>query len=204
MPYMTMIETQAPCGTDILISRLGYTGEDGFEISMPEDRASDAWSMLLDHDEVQPIGLAARDSLRLEMGYCLYSHDIDETTSPVEADISWIISKKTANYFGYNRIQKELNQGTSRKRIGIKLTGKGVAREGAEIRNNDDQKIGELTSGGFGPSLQSAIGQGYIESQYAKLGEKLFVNVRGRNIEAEVASMPFLPAKTKSMKKKAA
>ena len=204
MHYMTMIETQAPCGTDILVSRLGYTGEDGFEISMPEDRTADAWTMLLDHDEVQPIGLAARDSLRLEMGYCLYSHDIDETTSPVEADLGWIISKKTTGYFGYDRIQKELNQGTSRKRVGIKLTGKGVAREGTEIRNSDDQKIGELTSGGFGPSLQSAIGQGYIESQYAKLGEKLFVNVRGRNIEAEVASMPFLPAKTKSMKKKAA
>lgn len=204
MPYMTMVETKAPCGTDILVSRLGYTGEDGFEISMPEERASDAWTMLLEHDEVQAIGLAARDSLRLEMGYCLYGHDINTETSPVEADISWIISKKTSGYFGYDRIQKELNEGTSRKRVGIKLLDKGVAREGAEIQNMNNEKIGELTSGSYAPSLKESIGQGYIDDAYAKSGEKIVVHVRGRNITAEVTDMPFIPAKTKGMKKKAA
>lgn len=204
MPYMHLVETKAPCGTDIFVSRLGYTGEDGFEISVPKERAADAWGLLTGHDAVEPIGLAARDSLRLEMGYCLYGHDINEETSPVEADISWIISKKTNGYFGYDRIRGELENGPSKKRVGIKLTDKGVAREGAEIRSESDEKIGELTSGGFGPSVQGAVGQGYVPSEYAAAGTKIFVNVRGRNIAAEVADMPFIPAQTKSMKKKAA
>lgn len=199
LPYMHLMESHG-----ILISRLGYTGEDGFEISVPNDKAVQLWNNLMAQDEVEPIGLAARDSLRLEMGYCLYGHDINEETSPVEADIGWIISKKTSGYFGYDRIQDELKNGASKKRVGIKLTDKGVAREGAEIRNEADEKIGELTSGGFGPSVQGAIGQGYVPSEYAQAGTKLFVNVRGRNIAAEVANMPFIPAKTKSMKKKAA
>lgn len=204
IPYMHLVEKKAPCGTDIFVSRLGYTGEDGFEISVPNDRVADAWKMFYEHDAVEPIGLAARDSLRLEMGYCLYGHDINEETSPVEANISWIISKKTTGYFGYERISAELENGPSKKRVGIKLTDKGVAREGAEIRNEADEKIGEMTSGGFGPSVKGAIGQGYVPSKYAKTGTKIFVNVRGRNIAAEIADMPFIPAKTKSMKKKVA
>lgn len=204
LPYMHLLETQAPCGTDIFISRVGYTGEDGFEISVPAERAPDAWSALLNHDSVKPIGLAARDSLRLEMGYALYGHDIDVETSPVEAGLEWIISKKTQGYFGFDRIQKELSEGPARRRVGIRLLDKGVAREGAEIRNEADEKIGELTSGGFSPSLKQSIGQGYIEAPFANEGEKVFVNVRGRNIAAEVVGMPFIPAKTKSMKRKEA
>lgn len=200
LPYMHMIETKAPCGTDIFVSRLGYTGEDGFEISVPKERAIDAWNLLLEHDAVEPVGLAARDSLRLEMGYPLYGHDIDETTSPVEANLNWIISKKTDDYFGFDRIQKELSEGTSRKRVGVKLTDKGVAREGAEIRNMDDKVIGTLTSGGYSPSTQSSIGQGYVENAYAVEGQKIFVHVRGRNISAEIHAMPFVKPKTKSMK----
>lgn len=199
LPYMHLIEHE-----DTFISRLGYTGEDGFEISITKDQASALWEKLSAHGSAEPIGLAARDSLRLEMGYCLYGHDINEETSPVEADISWIISKKTSGYFGYDRIQKELSDGVPKKRVGIKLTDKGVAREGAEIRSEADEKIGELTSGGFGPSVQGAIGQGYVPAEFAQIGTKLFVNVRGRNIAAEVADMPFIAAKTKSMKKKAA
>ncbi len=204
MPYMTMSSAELPNGTEIFISRLGYTGEDGFEISVPDEHAENLWNALNDQPDVEAIGLAARDSLRLEMGYALYGHDIDETTSPVEADIAWIISKKTSGYLGYDRISDERANGAKRKRVGIKLTDKGVAREGAEIRNEADEVIGALTSGGFGPSAKLSIGQGYVATEYANAGTKLFVNVRGRNIAAEVAPMPFVPAKTKSMKKKAA
>lgn len=204
LPYMHIMEAQAPNFEKIYISRVGYTGEDGFELSVPNSSAEEIWNKLLDHPEAKPIGLAARDSLRLEMGYALYGHDIDTTTSPVEADLTWVIGKNTKSYFGYDRIAQELEQGPSRKRVGVRLLGKGVAREGAELRNAQDQKIGLLTSGGFSPSLKQSIGQGYIETALAHPGEKIFVNVRGRNIEAEVAAMPFIPAKTKSMKKKEA
>lgn len=204
LPYMHIMEAQMPCGTDVFVSRLGYTGEDGFEISLPEEKAADVWTALLGHKDVKPIGLAARDSLRLEMGYPLYGHDIDETTSPVEAGLNWIISKQTEGYYGYERIQKELGEGTPRVRAGLKLLDKGVAREGAEIRNENDEKIGMLTSGGFSPTLKESIGQGYIDPAYAAEGTKLFVNVRGRNIAAEITKMPFVPAQTKSMKRKEA
>jgi aminomethyltransferase len=118
----------------MFICRLGYTGEDGFEISVPDADAPDLWCKLLSHAEVQPVGLAARDSLRLEMGYPLYGHDIDDTTSPVEADIAWIIGKNNKSFIGAERVLEELQHKPDRKRVGIKLLDKGVAREGAEIR----------------------------------------------------------------------
>lgn len=185
----------------MFISRLGYTGEDGFEISVPDKDAPALWESLMAHQAVKPIGLAARDSLRLEMGYPLYGHDITEETSPVEADLSWVIGKDSNGYFGYKRIRRELAEGASRKRVGLKLLGKGIAREGVEIRSVLDKKIGVLTSGGFSPTLKQSVGQGYIEAPVPKLGEKVFVNVRGRNIEAEIASMPFVKSGIKSKKK---
>ena len=138
------------------------------------------------------------------MGYALYGHEINAETSPVEAGLSWVMSKKTNGYFGYERIAKEREQGTDNKLIGIKLKDKGVARDGAEIRNEADEKIGWLTSGGHSPTLKESIGIGYIKADLAETGTKVFVNVRGRNIAAEVVNTPFIPAKTKSMKKKAA
>ncbi len=181
----------------MFVSRLGYTGEDGFEISIPDDKAEEVWNKLLANDLVEPIGLAARDSLRLEMGYCLYGHDIDSNTTPLEADLSWVMGKNNQGYIGAEKVSQP-----ERKRVGIKLTGKGIAREGAEIRNEADEKIGELSSGGFSPTLDMAIGQGYVPSEYEAAGQKVLINVRGRNIEAEVAKMPFMKAKTKSMKSK--
>jgi len=200
IPYMHLKELTALCGSKIFVSRLGYTGEDGFEISGPKSFVEKPWHYVCAHEEVEPIGLAARDSLRLEMGYPLYGHDVDESTSPVEAGLEWIISKKTSGYFGFDRIQKELSEGVSRKRVGVKLLDKGVAREGAEIRNEADEVIGTLTSGGYSPSTQSSIGQGYVESAYATEDKKIFVNMRGRNIPAEIQPMPFVKPKTKSMK----
>ena len=188
----------------MFISRLGYTGEDGFEISVKNDDAAALWNKLLAHKDVKPVGLAARDSLRLEMGYALYGHDIDEATSPVEADLNWVINKNADSYFGAQRIRDELANGTERKRVGVKLLDKGIAREGAEILDQDGKAIGALTSGGFSPTLKEAIGQGYVQTEHASAGTRIQVNVRGRNIPAEVHKMPFIPAQTKSMKKKQA
>lgn len=204
LPYMHMMKSQAPDGSEMFVSRLGYTGEDGFEISIFNDIASEVWNKLLEHNVVKPVGLAARDSLRLEMGYPLYGHDIDATTSPVEAGSTWIISKKTTGYFGYDRIQKELLQGPARQLVGLRLIDKGIAREGAEIRNENDEVIGTMTSGSHSPILKASIGMGYVPLEYTEVGKKLFVNVRGRNIAAQVEALPFVQAKTKSMKKKAA
>lgn len=192
LPYMSLWYKDYT----MFISRVGYTGEDGFEISVPNEKAEELWNKLCAHAAVEPIGLAARDSLRLEMGYCLYGHDIDETTTPLEADLGWVMGKTNTSYIGVEHVKEP-----QKKRVGIKLIDKGVAREGAEIRNESDQVIGTLTSGGFSPSLQASIGQGYVPVSYAQAGTKIFVNVRGRNIDAEVAALPFMPAKTKSMKK---
>lgn len=204
LPYMHLMEAQTKYGTPIFISRLGYTGEDGFEISIPNDQAPEIWDQLTQHSEAKPVGLAARDSLRLEMGYALYGHDIDDTTTPIEADLGWVMSKKNTGFIGAERVLKDKENGPSRKRIGVRLTDPGVAREGAEIRDEQDRKIGALTSGGFSPSLQQSVGQGYVEAALANPGQKVFVNVRGRNLAAELCAMPFMPARTKSMKKKVA
>ncbi len=180
----------------MFISRLGYTGEDGFEISVENKDAAALWDKLCAHESVQPIGLAARDSLRLEMGYCLYGNDIDATTTPLEADLKWVMRKDKNGFIGADHITEP-----KRKRVGIKITGKGIARGGAEIRNKGDEVIGTLTSGGFSPTLNAAIGQGYVPIEYAAVGTEIFINVRGRNIGAQIEKMPFIPPKTKNMKK---
>lgn len=191
---------------DLFISRLGYTGEDGFEISMPAERAEAIWYKLLAHKDIKPIGLAARDSLRLDMGYPLYGHDIDASTSPVEASSTWIMGKKlNTTFIGAKRVMNEVENGAPRKRVGIRLTGRGIAREGAEVFDESGKnQIGTLTSGGFSPTLKAAIGQAYINTDAATTGNKVIVRVRGRDIEAEISAMPFVEAKTKKAIKKAA
>lgn len=188
----------------MFVNRLGYTGEDGFEIAVKNADAPALWDKLLAHDAVEPIGLAARDSLRLEMGYALYGHDIDDKTSPVEAGMNWILGKNATGYIGEERIKRELAEGASRSLVGVKLTAKGVAREGAEIRNSADEKIGMITSGGHSPTLGHGVAQGYIDAGSVDIGDAIFVNVRGRNIAAEISKLPHMAAKTKSMKKKEA
>ncbi len=189
--YMRYMEF-GPCW----ISRLGYTGEDGFEISMPRDHAPIAWDKLLQHPDVKPVGLAARDSLRLEMGYPLYGHDINADTTPLEADLVWIMGKDRTGYIGHDKITEP-----KRRRLGIKLTGKGIAREGAEIFSKAGQKIGDLTSGGFSPTLNEAIGQGYVDTSLGKIGDEVLVRVRGRDIEGVIAPLPFVKPKTKAATK---
>jgi aminomethyltransferase len=183
-------------GIDCHISRSGYTGEDGFEISMDADKAEELARLLLAQKGVQPIGLGARDSLRLEAGLCLYGHDIDETTSPIEAWLTWSVQKRRrteGGFPGYARIRRELEQGPSRRRVGIRPDGRAPAREGTEILARSGERIGTVTSGGFGPSVNGPIAMGYVQSRYAEPGTQVSLVVRGRPMEASVVPLPFVP-----------
>lgn len=193
LSYMQMTETTLK-GEAILVSRLGYTGEDGFEISLPSSIAVEIWDHLLGHPSVKPVGLAARDSLRLEMGYCLYGHDIDYETTPLEAGLAWVMGKANTGFIGAEHMIPP-----KRKRIGFKLVDKGIAREGAEIRTLQDEMIGSVTSGTFSPTLKHSIGQGYVPVEYSPIGTQILVNVRGNNILAEVTAMPFVQPKVKKL-----
>ena len=182
-------------GIDCHVARSGYTGEDGFEISVRSDEATRLAEILLAEPEVKPIGLGARDSLRLEAGLCLYGHDIDETTSPVEAGLSWSIGKRRRSeggFFGADRILKELQDGPSRKRVGIKPEGRAPAREGAMIQSATGGRIGTVTSGGFGPTVNAPIAMGYVEARHALLGTPLSLIVRDKPLPANVAPLPFV------------
>ena len=183
-------------GTDAIVSRSGYTGEDGYEISIPASEAERVWNTLLADERVKPIGLGARDSLRLEAGLPLYGHDVDETVSPIEADLAFSISKKrrdARDFPGAARIAKELAEGASRKRVGLVVLEGAPAREGAEIADEAGNVIGVVTSGGFSPSMGKPIAMGFVPPAYAAAGSKLKVIVRGKAQTAEVTAMPFVP-----------
>lgn len=187
-------------GEECLITRTGYTGEDGFEVFLPKhtEKAQAAWKLLAGHPDCRPIGLGARDSLRLEMGYPLYGNDIDTKTSPIEASISWVVSRKNSGYIGEDRIRAELEKGPQQKRVGILLEDKGIARDGAELYTPEGEHVGRMTSGGFSPTTKQAIGQGYIRSDMAEPGKRLFIEVRGRRIPGRVHDLSFVtPNKTK-------
>jgi len=199
MSFMSAIIADVD-GVRCYISRSGYTGEDGFEISVPAMDAERIARALLAEPEVLPIGLGARDSLRLEAGLCLYRHDIDEETSPVEAGLTWAIGKRRKlekNFPGAARIMAELLDGARRKRVGILPEGKAPAREGTEIVTSDARVIGRITSGGFGPSANGPVAMGYVESAFAGDGSEVFLMVRGTPRPAKVAPMPFVPHRYK-------
>jgi aminomethyltransferase len=179
----------------ITVTRSGYTGEDGYEILVRAENATDLANALLAHPEVKPIGLGARDSLRLEAGLCLYGHDLDPTTSPIEADLAWTIQKRrreAADFPGAERILREHANGAPRKRVGIKPNDRAPAREGVEI-HKDGKKIGVVTSGGFSPILNAPISMGYVEAQYAEPGAGLDLMIRGQARPATVVPLPFVP-----------
>ncbi len=183
-------------GETLFVTRSGYTGEDGFEISLPAAGALEFAEALLADAEVWPIGLGARDSLRLEAGLCLYGHDIDRTTNPIEAGLAWSISKRRraeGGFPGAARIQQLFAEGSPRRRVGILLDGKAPAREGADILTPQGDWIGRLTSGGYAPSLGRPIGMGYVAAAQAAIGTRVQVVVRGKALSAEVAAMPFVP-----------
>ena len=183
-------------GIDCAVSRSGYTGEDGFEISVASRDAEAVARALLAQPEVKPIGLGARDSLRLEAGLPLYGHDLDETTSPVEADLTFAIPKPrrtSGGFLGAQRILRELAQGPSRKRVGLRPSGRAPVREGAEILAPDGTKIGIVTSGGFGPTVNAPIAMGYVATKFSAPGTEVLTSGRRANEPAVIAAMPFVP-----------
>ncbi len=179
------------------VSRAGYTGEDGFEISMPGNRAEEIARLLLAREEVEAIGLGARDSLRLEAGLCLHGHDIDAATTPIEAGLAWSIQKRRragGGFPGADIILAQLKDGAGRKRVGILPDGRAPAREGADVVDGDGKVIGAITSGGFGPTLGGPVAMGYVHAENGGTGTSLGLVVRGKTLPAKVAKMPFLPA----------
>jgi aminomethyltransferase len=187
-------------GVNVHLSRSGYTGEDGFELSVWHKDVEKLWKLLLEDPEVKPIGLGARDSLRLEAGLCLYGHDIDETTSPVEADLMWSISKRRrleGGFIGAGRVQKEIATGTTRKRVGIKPDGRAPAREGTIIQDASGRDIGNITSGGFGPTVNGPVAMGYVETASSAPGTKVQLIVRDKVLPATITKLPFIPNKFK-------
>ena len=188
--------TATIAGMLVWLTRSGYTGEDGWEISVAADQAERLARLLLEQPEVKPIGLGARDSLRLEAGLCLYGHDIDTTTTPIEADLAWSIQKRRraeGGFPGAARIQAELASGAKRKRVGLLPEGRAPAREHTEIVDGAGRRVGEVTSGGFGPSVGGPIAMGYVEAASAAPGTKLQLVVRGTPRPAQVVTMPFAP-----------
>jgi aminomethyltransferase len=185
---------------DIWVSRSGYTGEDGFEISVPDAQAEGFARKILAQAGVALIGLGARDSLRLEAGLCLYGHDIDTTTSPVEANLTWAIQKarraggaREGGFPGAARILRELAHGPERLRVGLKPEGRAPMREGVELFAADGTPVGKVTSGGFGPSVNAPIAMGYVARAHAILGATLLGEVRGKRLPVTVTELPFHP-----------
>lgn len=189
-------------GIDCFVSRSGYTGEDGFEISVPAEHAETLAKALLANSGVLPIGLGARDSLRLEAGLCLYGHDIDTTTTPVEGALEWSIQKsrrhggaRAGGFPGADKILAQLDKGAPRRRVGLKPEGRAPVREGAPLfaDANSPEQIGAVTSGGFGPSINAPVAMGYLPASHASPGGLVFAELRGQRRPLRVAPMPFVP-----------
>jgi aminomethyltransferase len=188
-------------GIDCFVSRSGYTGEDGFEISVPAERAERLANRLLENADVLPIGLGARDSLRLEAGLCLYGHDIDTTTTPVEGALEWSIQKsrrhggaRAGGFPGADQILSQLESGAARRRVGLRPEGRAPVREGAPLFPDaaSSEQIGKVTSGGFGPSINAPVAMGYLPSSHA-IGGLVFTELRGQRLPLRVATTPFVP-----------
>jgi aminomethyltransferase len=189
-------------GIDCFVSRSGYTGEDGFEISVPAEHAEALATKLLDDHDVLPIGLGARDSLRLEAGLCLYGHDIDATTTPTEAALQWSIQNSRRNggaraggFPGADLILSQLETGAPRRRVGLRPEGRAPVREGAPLfaDSSSGEQIGRITSGGFGPSLNAPVAMGYLPTAQAADGGTVFAELRGQRLPLRMSSIPFVP-----------
>ncbi len=180
----------------VSVSRSGYTGEDGYEISLPLALAENFALRLLEQKDVAPAGLGARDSLRLEAGLCLYGHDIDEATDPVEAGLAWSIGKRRrleGGFPGFARIRAALDNGPARRRVGLLPQSKAPVREGAPLLAPDGREVGRVTSGGFSPSLSVPIAMGYVAHEFCDAGARLVTQLRGKEVEMRVAPLPFVP-----------
>jgi aminomethyltransferase len=183
-------------GVKAWISRSGYTGEDGFEISIPADKAEQVAALLTDQSEVKPIGLGARDSLRLEAGLPLYGHDLDPSTTPVEAGLNFAISKRRrieGGFAGWERLMAEIANGPVRRRVGLSVDGRQPVREGAMVVDGEGNEVGKVTSGGFSPMLEAPIAMAYVPAASAEAGSEIHLASRGKIFQAKVAPMPFVP-----------
>ena len=196
--FMTAAPVQID-GIDCFVTRSGYTGEDGFEISMAADKTDHIARLLLAQDEVQPCGLGARDSLRLEAGLCLYGHDLTPQTTPVEASLLWALSKirrqdgqRAGGYPGAEVVFKQIQDKPQRKRVGLQPLGRAPVREGVEIANSDGNIVGSVTSGGFGATIGKPVSMGYVEREYSIIGTELNAVVRGKLQPVVVAKLPFV------------
>ena len=196
------VETLLISGVECWISRSGYTGEDGFEISIPAADAEPVTRSILSNENVEFIGLGARDSLRLEAGLCLYGHDINQATTPVEASLTWAIQKvrrangeRAGGFIGSKIILKQLDEGTERKRVGFLPQTRAPMREGVEVFETERSKdtIGIITSGGYGPTVGHPVAMGYIDSKYAQNKNNLFGELRGKRVPVKVSKIPFVP-----------
>ncbi len=194
------------CGHAVWASRSGYTGEDGFEISVAADEAETLVRALLDHPGVAPIGLGARDSLRLEAGLCLYGHDIDAETGPVEAGLVWALQKvrraggaRAGGYPGADAVEKAVAQGPTRRRVGLRPEGRAPMRESVRLYDAEEggAPVGIVTSGGYGPSVTGPVAMGYVTTQQAELGTRVWGELRGRRLPVELVALPFVPASFK-------
>lgn len=197
LKFMNSVTTDA-FGTSLRITRCGYTGEDGFEISVPGTEASNLVEKILENPEVKLAGLGARDSLRLEAGLCLYGHDIDQNVTPVEAALTWLVAKRRrqeANFPGAERILSQIKLGTTKKRIGLILGQGPPAREGSSILTPEGERVGTVTSGVPSPTLGRPIAMGYVPPDLAQSGQGVLVEVRGKTYKATVTKMPFVKAK---------
>lgn len=199
MTFMQFAPVQL-LGADCFVSRSGYTGEDGFEISVPAEHAEALARHLLAEPEVKAIGLGARDSLRLEAGLCLYGHDMNESTTPIEASLLWAISKarrvdgpRAGGFPGAEQIFAQQQQGVARKRVGLLPQERTPVREGAEIVDADETLIGTVSSGGFGPTLGAPLAMGYVDAAFTSLDSEVWAIVRGKRVPMKVAKMPFVP-----------
>jgi aminomethyltransferase len=196
LKYYTFVKGKF-CGVDnVLISATGYTGAGGVEIYFEdkEDDAKTIWDALFSSGAevgVMPVGLGARDTLRLEMGFCLYGNEIDDTTSPIEAGLGWI-TKFTKEFTGKEIFQKQKEQGLSQKLVGFEMIDKGIARHDHEIVDQDGKKIGRVTSGTQSPSLKKAIGMGYVSTSHSTIGSDIYISIRGTRIHARVVKIPFM------------
>ena len=180
-------------GITTYITRSGYTGEDGFEISIPNAKVENLTKLLV-NNKAKPIGLGARDTLRLEAGLCLYGHDLNEEINPIEANLKWAIAKKRREEGGFNgwkKIKNILDNGCPRIRVGVLPEGRVIAREGTKIFSMEEKEIGKITSGTFGPSVNASVAMGYINSDFSGIGNKIKIEVRGKKHNAKISKLPF-------------
>lgn len=195
IPYYTFKVGELAGVKEVIISNTGYTGAGGFELYFYPSDADKIWNAIFEagkEEGIQPVGLGARDTLRLEMAFCLYGNDIDDTTSPIEAGLGWITKfTEGKNFINRPEIERQKKEGTTRKLVGFEMIDRGIPRHGYELCNAEGEKIGEVTSGTMSPTRKIGIGMGYVKPEYSKLGTEIYIDVRGRKLKAEVVKPPF-------------